>query len=76
LEVVELGDRSITWHAEDRFQVREITLEVAEERPGSRVTQETRASFRKPPGIAGWIYPILARRTIKSQFRMLAERFG
>jgi uncharacterized protein YndB with AHSA1/START domain len=75
VEVVELGERSITWQTQDRFQTREIKLTVEEEGTGSRVTQETRATFRRPPGIAArWAYPLLARRTFADQFQRLAAQ--
>jgi hypothetical protein len=71
--VVELGDRFIRWRAEDRFQVRDITLSVEPEGTGSRITQETRPVFKRKPGMARWLYPALARRIFKKQFRDLAR---
>jgi hypothetical protein len=75
LEITGLEDRSITWLAADRYQQRVIEVTVAPEGDGSRVTQVTRATFRRPPGLSRWLYPALARRTIRDQFRHLARRF-
>jgi hypothetical protein len=74
VEVIELGEHSITWLATDRFQEREISLDVQPEGQGSRITQVTRAAFRRPPGLARWVYPRLARRVFTRQFRALAAR--
>ena len=76
VEVVGLGEDVITWLATDRFQEREITLRVEPRGQGSRITQVTRASFRRPPGLARWVYPRLARRIFARQFQSLAARFG
>lgn len=75
-EVVELGERHIRWRVEDRFQIRDVLLKVDENGPGSKVTQTTTAAFRQKPGLARWLYPLLARRTFKDQFRHLGERFA
>jgi uncharacterized protein YndB with AHSA1/START domain len=74
--VVELGERSIGWSVTDRFQDRFIQLRVEPEGSGSRVTQRTSASFRRPPGPARWVYPFLARRTFKDQFSRLAAQLA
>jgi len=74
VEVIELGEHAITWLATDRFQEREISLDVQPEGQGSRITQVTRAAFRRPPGLARWVYPRLARRVFTRQFRALAAR--
>jgi len=71
-EILELGNRSITWHVTDRFQERVVEMKVTEEGSGSRVYQTTRASFHRSPGIGKWAYPLVARRTFKHQFRQLA----
>jgi len=76
VEIVELGDRWIVWRVEDRFQVREIRLEVSAADRGSNVSQTTRAAFKRAPGITKWLYPMLARRTFRDQFRDLAEHFS
>ena len=76
VEVVGLDDRSITWHTTDKFQKRVISLTVEPASGGARVTQVTNASFRKPPGVAKWVYPILARRTLQRQFVDLAAVFA
>lgn len=76
VEVVELGERSIGWSVNDRFQDRIIQLRVEPEGSGSRVTQRTAASFHRPPGLARWAYPVLARRTFKDQFGRLAAHFA
>jgi hypothetical protein len=75
VDVMEVGERSIRWRAEDRFQVREIELSVAPDGNGSRITQETRASFKRKPGLARWLYPTLARRIFRKQFEDLAAHF-
>ena len=41
LEVIGLGENTITWLASDKFQTREITLTVEPEGAGSKVTQVT-----------------------------------
>ena len=43
---------------------------------GSEITQTTTAMFKRKPGIAKWLYPMLARRTFKDQFGRLAEHFA
>ena len=75
VEVVEIGDRSITWRAIDKFQERMIHLSIEPDGAGSRITQITNASFQRPPGIVKWAYPFLARRTFKEQFQQLAAHF-
>ena len=72
LEIVDLGERRIVWRVEDRFQIREIRLEVSPSHSGSRVTQTTTAAFKRRPGIAKWFYPMLARKTFRDQFARLA----
>lgn len=74
-EITGLGDRSIAWRVIDRFQEREIQLDVVPEDDGSRVTQTTVAAFHRPPGLARWVYPILAKRTFRDQFERLAAVF-
>ena len=68
VEILEIGDRSITWAATDKFQERLIRLSVEPDGFGSKITQVTTASFLRPPGIVKWVYPFLARRTFKEQF--------
>jgi uncharacterized protein YndB with AHSA1/START domain len=75
VEIVELGEHTITWLATDRFQDRQITIDVEPEGQGSRITQVTRPAFRRPPGLARWVYPFLARRVFTRQFRDLAAHF-
>lgn len=75
VEVVALNGRSITWNTTDRFQTRTITVTVEPDGTGSRITQVTQASFVKPPGAVKWVYPIVARRTLKQQFADLAAYF-
>lgn len=75
-EIVELTDSSITWSVSDKFQERSITCTVEASGSGSRVTQITEASFRRPPGIAKYLYPLLARRTLRDQLRQLAAHFS
>ena len=80
LEVIAIGDRSITWRATDKFQGRVIQLSVEPDGTGSRITQVTTASFQRSPGLVKWVYPFLARRTFKEQFGQLSryyeEKFG
>lgn len=73
--VLEVAERSIRWRVEDRFQVREIRLDVLSDGHESLVTQTTNAVFKRPPGIARWVYPLLAKRTFRDQFRSLAHRY-
>jgi len=75
VEVIEMGERFITWEATDRFQKREISLEVQPDGKGSRITQVTRATFLRPPGTTKWLYPLLARRIFRNQFRDLRAYF-
>ena len=75
VEVLEMGERSIRWQAKDRFQIRDITLAVEPHGSGSRITQVTAATFLRPPGMAKWLYPLLARRIFGKQFRDLAAYF-
>jgi hypothetical protein len=75
VEVVALDDRSITWRVNDTFQERTITCVVEPDADGTRVTQTTEAAFRKSPGAARWLYPIMARRTLKDQLRHLRDHF-
>lgn len=76
VEIVALEARSITWRTNDRFQVREITITVAPSPGGSTATQTTKAVFHKPPGVTGLVYPYLAKRTLKHQFKDLAAHFA
>jgi hypothetical protein len=76
VEIVELGARSVRWRVEDRFQIRDVLVVVETDGEGSRVTQTTTAVFKRPPGIARWLYPMLARRTFRDQFDRLAEHFS
>jgi hypothetical protein len=75
VEVIEMGERSITWRTRDRFQIREITVTVESEGAGSRITQVTRATFTRKPGTGRWLYPLLARRIFAKQFKDLAKVF-
>lgn len=77
VEVVELGERSIRWRVEDRFQIRDVVVEVDPDQDGSLVTQTTTAMFKRAPGLlTRWGYPVLARRTFKDQFTRLAGHFS
>ncbi len=76
VEIVGLGDNSITWRTTDKYQTREIHLVVEPDGNGSKVTQVTKAIFRRPPGLARIVYPHLARRTFAAQFESLAKHFG
>jgi hypothetical protein len=76
VEIVELGERSIRWRVEDRFQIREVRVEVSPKDDGALVEQTTTALFKRKPGMAKWVYPMLARRTFKDQFRRLTDHFS
>jgi Polyketide cyclase / dehydrase and lipid transport len=73
LEIVGLEERAIRWLVTDRFQEREISLSVEPDGTGSRITQGTRATFLKSPGLARFVYPSLARRTFRGQFQALGD---
>lgn len=76
LEVLAVADRTISWKAEDRFQVREISLAVVPHAEGSKVIQRTAAQFkRKPSFTVKALYPVLAKRTFADQFSRLADHF-
>lgn len=75
VEVAEMGERSIEWEVEDRFQTRRVRMTVEPADGASRVIQQTTASFKRKPGLARWLYPRLARRTFRDQFDELARRF-
>lgn len=74
--VLERTDAMIRWKVTDRLQERDITLRVGPHPDGCRVSQTTRASFHRPPGVARWGYPLLARRELRRQFRELARHFS
>ena len=74
--VLERTDDSIRWRVTDRMQERDITLRVEPHPDGCRISQTTRAAFHRPPGIARWGYPLLARREFRRQFAGLARRFS
>ena len=73
VEVTALTEYSIKWRVSDRFQERDIALSVAPQGSGSRVSQETSARFKKKPGLARWVYPLMARRTFAAQFEQLRD---
>jgi len=75
-EIVARDERSVTWLVTDRFQERTIRISVEPRDRGTRITQTTQASFHTNPGIRRWAYPMLARRTLKDQFRHLADHFA
>jgi hypothetical protein len=76
VEIVEMSDHSITWQVTDKFQDRTIRLIVEPDGVGAKITQITEASFKRPPGLARWAYPFLARRIFKEQFQQLVVYFG
>lgn len=76
VEVVGLTEDSVSWRVEDRFQIRDVTLTVEPHGNGTKVRQNTVATFKKPPGLARWLYPLLARKTFRDQFSRLAEHFS
>ena len=75
IEVVGFDDRTITWHVTDKFQERTITCVVEPAGTDSIVTQTTEASFHRSPGVGRYLYPLLARRTLKDQLRRLRTHF-
>lgn len=76
VEVTGLDRHSIGWRVDDRFQTREVNLRVDPDGEGSKVTQTTTATFKRKPGVAKWVYPMLAKRTFKDQFARLAAHFS
>ncbi|HEX9763334.1 MAG TPA: SRPBCC family protein, partial [Acidimicrobiia bacterium] len=76
VEITALDDRSVTWRVDDRFQERVITITVTPTTGGSMVTQTTRASFKRSPGMTRWVYPVLARRIFKVQLARLADIYA
>jgi hypothetical protein len=67
----------VRWRVEDRFQVRDVTVTVEPDGDGTRVRQQTLATFKKDPGlITRWLYPLLARKTFRDQFTRLAEHYA
>jgi hypothetical protein len=76
VEVLEIGERSIRWRVEDKFQVRDVLVAVTEAGSGSEVTQTTTAAFKRKPGMTKWLYPMLAKRTFRDQFHHLSEHFA
>jgi hypothetical protein len=76
VEILELTDRSIEWRVSDRFQERIISCTVEPTADGSRVTQTTRASFRGSPGVARYLYPLMAKRTLRDQLDHLRGHFS
>ena len=76
VEVLEVGQRSIRWRVEDKFQVRDVQVSVTGTDSGSEVTQTTSAAFKRKPGVAKWLYPTLAKRTFRDQFHHLSEHFA
>lgn len=76
VEIVAMDHRSIRWRVTDRFQERTITCVVESSGAGSRVSQTTEASFHRPPGVAKYVYPLLARRTLRDQLRRLRDHFA
>lgn len=76
VEVIGLTENSVRWRVEDRFQIRDVTLTVEPHGSGTKVIQQTLATFKKDPGLGRWLYPFLARRTFRDQFSRLAEQFA
>ena len=76
VEITALDDRSVTWRVDDRLQERVITITVTPTTGGSMVTQTTRASFKRSPGMTRWVYPVLARRIFKDQLSRLADIYA
>ena len=76
VEIVGLDDRSVTWSVVDKFQERTITCVVEPKVDGSIVTQTTVAGFHRSPGLAWYLYPLFARRTLRDQLRHLSSHFA
>jgi hypothetical protein len=76
IEMIGRDASSVAWQVTDRFQQREVSIRVLAAPGGSRVTQETRATFLTRPGLARWVYPRLARSVFKRQFATLARHFA
>ncbi len=77
VEVVGLTEDSVRWRVEDRFQIRDITLDVEPHGDGTRIRQKTLATFKKDPGlVTRWLYPLLARKTFRDQFGHLAKHYA
>lgn len=74
--IVERTDTSIRWKVTDRFQERDVTVTVEPHPAGTKITQVTKAAFHRPPGIARWGYPLLAKRALSAQFDSLVRRFS
>lgn len=75
VEVIELDDLHVKWLVNDRFQKRTITISVAPTQGATIVTQTTEAEFHSNPGIAKYVYPLLAKRIFKDQFKHLSDHF-
>lgn len=77
VEILDLAVNSIEWRVDDRFQTRDISITVEPDNGGSRITQTTRASFSKKPGLGmRYGYPVVAKRTFRDQFQHLAAHFA
>lgn len=77
VEVVGLTEESVRWRVEDRFQIRDVTLTVEEHGAGTKVRQQTLATFKRDPGLpTRWLYPFLARKTFRDQFARLAKHYS
>lgn len=75
VEIIDLGEQSIAWAVEDRFQTREIRLVVSGEGDQSLVTQTTSATFKRKPGLTRWLYPRMAKRVFSDQLERLAKHY-
>ncbi len=76
VEILELTERSIEWRVTDRYQERIITCTVEPSDDGSQVTQTTRARFHGSPRLAKYLYPVLAKRTLRDQLDHLRAHFA
>lgn len=75
-EIVELGDRSVRWAIDDKYQTRQITMWVEPTDNGCVVNQTTEATFKRDPGfLTRTLYPMLAKRTFRTQFETLKGQF-
>jgi hypothetical protein len=76
VEVIELTESSIRWTVSDRFSVRDIAMTVRPDGVGTRVSQTTKTTFLKDPGVTRWVYPFFAKRVFKDQFKHLTAYFA
>ncbi len=72
IEIIDKQPNRIVWRVEDKFQLRFIELSLEERKGGTRIAQTTWAAFKAKPGALRFLYPVMAKRTLKQQFAALA----